>query len=380
MFQRMMDNIFGDLPFCFIYMDHILIYSLDLVSHQDHLQQVLQLCRDHGLNINLDKCVFAVQQEDFLGHHVSSSNSSPLQKLCSAISQFPCPADWSSLQLFLGMINFYRKLIHQAAKIVHPLTSALKVSPKNFSCDSVLLELQICSAPGSQVGSSCFLSSNLPSRWCPRVPRWCSPPEKNFLVLGSTSILQKETLRSRDKILCIWPSAPPSATSDFCWKVGSSFYLPTTTWLARHQTALLFLGVYKFYPTSAWFRKHGDWCSILFCWYPCGCSSWFLFWRFSFSCSLCQLWNPCSGFNFSSSLLQCFSDLSSVNKLSQPCSAPETVFGNSGSNFKLCAQRATSSFLWSVSSLLSLYWHSWTSNSWLSPKTLLPPTPWSVSP
>ena len=61
MFQRMMDNIFGDLPFCFIYMDNILIYSLDLVSHQDHLQQVLQLFSDHGLNINLDKCVFAVQ-------------------------------------------------------------------------------------------------------------------------------------------------------------------------------------------------------------------------------------------------------------------------------------------------------------------------------
>ena len=79
MFQRMMDNIFGDLPFCFIYMDHI--------------QQVLQLFSDHGLNINLDKCVFAVQQEDFLGHHVSSSNSTPLKKLCSAISQFTCPVD-----------------------------------------------------------------------------------------------------------------------------------------------------------------------------------------------------------------------------------------------------------------------------------------------
>ena len=220
MFQRMMDNIFGDLPFCFIYMDHI--------------QQVLQLFSDHGLNINLDKCVFAVQQEDFLGHHVSSSNSTPLKKLCSAISQFTCPVDWSSLQLFLGMINFYRKLIHQAAKIFHPLTSALKVSPKNFSSDSVLLELQICSAPGSQVGSSCFLSSNLPSHLCLRISHWCSPSAKNFFVLDSTSILQQETLRSRDKILCIWPSTPPSSTSESCWKVGSSFYLLTTTWLGRH--------------------------------------------------------------------------------------------------------------------------------------------------
>ena len=56
----MMDNIFGDLPFCFIYLDDIFIFSPDQGSHQDHLQQVLQLCRDHGLTINLEKCIFAV--------------------------------------------------------------------------------------------------------------------------------------------------------------------------------------------------------------------------------------------------------------------------------------------------------------------------------
>ena len=137
-FQRMMDNIFGDLPFCFIYLDDILVYSPDLVSHQDHLQQVLQLCRDHGLTINLDKCVFAVDQVEFLGHLVSASGSAPLQKHCSAISQFPRPVDRPSLQRFLGMINFYRKFIHQAAKILHPLTSALKGSPKNFSWNSAM--------------------------------------------------------------------------------------------------------------------------------------------------------------------------------------------------------------------------------------------------
>ena len=114
------------------------------------------------------------------------------------------------------------------------------------------------------------------------------------------------------------------------------------------------------------------------CWYSCGWSSWFLLWRFSFSSSLCQLLNPCSGFNFSSSLLQCFFD--SVNWLFPSCSAPETVFRNLGSNFKLFAQHATSSFLWSVSSLWSLYRFSKTSSSWFSLEILVSPNPWSVSP
>ena len=90
MFQRMMDDIFGDLPFCFIYLDDILIYFPDLASHQDYLQQVLQLCRDHGITINLDNH----------GHCVSASGSTPFQKYCSAISQFPCPVDRPSLQRF----------------------------------------------------------------------------------------------------------------------------------------------------------------------------------------------------------------------------------------------------------------------------------------
>ena len=87
MFQRMMGNIFGDLPFCFIYLNDIHIFSPDLVSHQDHLQQVLQLCKDHGLTINLDNCVFVVSQVEFPSHHVSASCSAPLQKHCSTISQ-----------------------------------------------------------------------------------------------------------------------------------------------------------------------------------------------------------------------------------------------------------------------------------------------------
>ena len=110
------------------------------------------------------------------------------------------------------------------------------------------------------------------------------------------------------------------------------------------------------------------------CWYSCGCSSWFLLWRFSFSGSLCQLWNSCSGFNFSSSLLRCFFDLSSVNRLFPSCSAPETMFRKLGSNFKLFAQHANSSFVWSISSLWPLYRFSKTSSSWFSLEILVSPT------
>ena len=131
-FQRMMDQIFGDLPFCFVYLDDVLVFSKDLQSHQDHLQDVLQLCRDHGLTINLSKCVFAVPSVEFLGHQVSAAGSAPLQKHTSAIRDFPRPSDRPALQRFLGLINFYRRFIKDAAGILAPLTSALRGDPKLF--------------------------------------------------------------------------------------------------------------------------------------------------------------------------------------------------------------------------------------------------------
>ena len=37
-FQRLMDSILGDLPFCFVYVDDILVFRKNLETHVDHLR------------------------------------------------------------------------------------------------------------------------------------------------------------------------------------------------------------------------------------------------------------------------------------------------------------------------------------------------------
>ena len=56
-FQRLMDSVFRDLPFTFVYLDDILIASPDHLSHASHLRTVFQRLRDAGLALNADKCV-----------------------------------------------------------------------------------------------------------------------------------------------------------------------------------------------------------------------------------------------------------------------------------------------------------------------------------
>jgi len=125
-FQRLMDQILGDLPYCFVYVDDILVFSKDLTSHVQHLREVFLLCREYGLTIGLPKCEFAVQEIEFLGHRLSASGCTPLTKHTEAISSFPQPTDKPGLQRFLGMVNFYRKFLRGAARVLAPLTDALK--------------------------------------------------------------------------------------------------------------------------------------------------------------------------------------------------------------------------------------------------------------
>ena len=47
-FQGMMDQILGNLPYCFVYINDILVFNPDLTSHIQHLCDVLELCRAHG--------------------------------------------------------------------------------------------------------------------------------------------------------------------------------------------------------------------------------------------------------------------------------------------------------------------------------------------
>ena len=65
-FQRMMDRIFRGLPYVFVYLDDILVSSLDRRSHLLHLRSVLDLLIRNGLVINPAKCTFLVHEVEYL--------------------------------------------------------------------------------------------------------------------------------------------------------------------------------------------------------------------------------------------------------------------------------------------------------------------------
>ena len=129
-FQRFMDKILGGLPFVLIYLDDILVASPDREIHADHLRAVLQILRENGLVLNKDKCEFFKSEVEFLGLRVTAGGVAPLPDQISAVADFPQPNTIKELQAFLGAVNFYRRFIPAAAKILLPLTAVLKGGKK----------------------------------------------------------------------------------------------------------------------------------------------------------------------------------------------------------------------------------------------------------
>ncbi len=124
----MMDRILAGLPFLYCYLDDLRIASLDLDTHMQHLRQVFARLQEFGLVINREKCVFAVDTFEFLGHQVSAQGAKPLSSYVEAVEKRPPPTTVKELQVFLGLINFYRRFIPGAASILKPLTDALRGS------------------------------------------------------------------------------------------------------------------------------------------------------------------------------------------------------------------------------------------------------------
>jgi transposase InsO family protein len=88
--------------------------------------QVLQALQDNGLVIHAEKCVWGVQELEYLGHKISAAGVLPLPSHVAAIQDFPRPTIIKELQAFLGMGNFYRRFLPSIARMLQPLSDALR--------------------------------------------------------------------------------------------------------------------------------------------------------------------------------------------------------------------------------------------------------------
>ncbi|GBM36611.1 Retrovirus-related Pol polyprotein from transposon 17.6 [Araneus ventricosus] len=91
-FQRFLDDILRDLN-CVVYLDDILMASVDHASHYRDLERVFLRLNEKGLVLNIEKCILAADKLPFLGCEVSRDGISPSEEKVEALVNYLQPQD-----------------------------------------------------------------------------------------------------------------------------------------------------------------------------------------------------------------------------------------------------------------------------------------------
>ena len=125
-FQKKIDETFGDLPGVTGIADDIVIYGNSAERHDEVLKSVLNRARERGLKFNPDKMVVKTQQIKFFGNIIGCDGMKADPAKISAIQQMEQPKNLKELQTFLGMVNYLSRYAPNLSAVTAPLRDLCK--------------------------------------------------------------------------------------------------------------------------------------------------------------------------------------------------------------------------------------------------------------
>lgn len=126
-FQRLMQRCLGGQvsESLLIYLDDVIVYSVDFMTHLSHLEAVFEALWKYGLKLRPEKCQLFQRQVKFLGHLVSAEGVAPDPQKVAAVHDWEPPTTVRQVRSFLGFVGYYRRFINGFSKIARPLNELL---------------------------------------------------------------------------------------------------------------------------------------------------------------------------------------------------------------------------------------------------------------
>ena len=122
-FMCLMNNVLSKYldKFVVVFIDDILIYSKVKEEHDEHLQIILQVLREHKLYAKFSKCEFYKDKIQYLGHVISKEGISIDPDKIKEIIDWLVREDLNDVRSFIGITGYYRKFIEGFLKIPNPI-------------------------------------------------------------------------------------------------------------------------------------------------------------------------------------------------------------------------------------------------------------------
>ena len=127
-FMRLMHDVYRPLldKCVVVYLDDILIYSRSESEHVQHVEQALDILRQHKLYAKLSKCSFMQPSVEYLGVIIDADGLHVEDRKIAAIRNWPELRNKTDVLQFLGLASYYRKFIDNFSVVAAPLTDLLK--------------------------------------------------------------------------------------------------------------------------------------------------------------------------------------------------------------------------------------------------------------
>ena len=205
-FQRLMQFVLQPLipARCSVYLDDVIVHGKDKADHLRNLKAVLQRLKEVGLKLQAKKCCFMQREVKFLGHIISERGVMTDPGKVTAVREWPTPKSCEEVRSFMGLASYYRRFVHNFAKIATPLCQLLQKDAKfvwtadhqaafnelrNKLCNTPILTLPDLTRPGG----SFILNTNASDSSIEAVlSRKTSEGYENVIAYASRTLSQRE--------------------------------------------------------------------------------------------------------------------------------------------------------------------------------------------
>jgi hypothetical protein len=122
-FQRQRQKCLAELVgvCCLVYLDDIIIFSPDPLTHVTHVRAVLERIEAAGLTLKRSKCQFGAPEVELLGYVVSRDGIRANPEKVRTIAAMAAPTEAKGVRRFLGICGYYRQTIPHYATLAEPL-------------------------------------------------------------------------------------------------------------------------------------------------------------------------------------------------------------------------------------------------------------------
>ena len=129
-FQNLMNNVLNGLYFTLAYLDDVIIFSESAEQHLKYIQIVLTKLKQAKLRCKKSKCLFFRQELHYLGHLLMTNGIKLQSEKVKAISEMKLSKNQKGVREFMGMVNYYWKVINRFANAARPMTKLMRKGVK----------------------------------------------------------------------------------------------------------------------------------------------------------------------------------------------------------------------------------------------------------